>query len=132
MLNVKNNNISFLLIYFKSTERSPQEKWVLSPVAQGNFSPGPHRSGRDSLPSSGSYRPVGFYNKLALPPGSSHHWLTKKRVRTDNPTLSLHPFYRDRIVKNILFSTHFEWNSRYFNHLSPLNDSISVLPPFPA
>ena len=38
----------------------------------------PHRSGRDSLPSSGSYHPVAFYSNLALPHGSSHLWLTKQ------------------------------------------------------
>jgi len=54
----------------------------------------PHRSGRDSLPSSGSYHPAAVSSNVALPLGSSHFWLTKQ-VRPDDPTPSLHPHYRD-------------------------------------
>ena len=54
----------------------------------------PHRSGRDSLPSSGSYHPVAFSSEPCLITKFLPS-LVDQAVRPDDPTPSLHPHYRD-------------------------------------
>jgi len=53
VITVANNN---LFRYFFSILNRPF--FLLGRVARRNFTPGPHRSGRESLPSSGSYYPA--------------------------------------------------------------------------
>ena len=72
------------------------DPWPLSRVARGISPPGPHRSGRDSLPSSGSYHPAAGFEIQQL---SLTTWLlpslVDQTVRPDDPTPSLHLYYRD-------------------------------------
>jgi hypothetical protein len=47
------------------------------------------RSVRDSLPSYGSCHPYRCFSGLALPPGSSHHWLAEEYDQMTQPLRSI-------------------------------------------
>ena len=93
------------LSFSNAIERLTPNSWIVLPLIAefpGNFKifqpvelpggispPGPHRTGRDSLPSSGSYHPVAFYNNFTLLPGSSNYWLTKRQGQMIQPLRSI-------------------------------------------